>query len=374
MFKSQLNPSSLGPVEHLYVHVPFCKRFCTYCDFPKVIYDQNEYQRYLKHLDEELKYFASLLKNTTTIYLGGGTPNACSCAELDQLLGTINKYTSKSKLKEYTIECNPSSWNKGHLAIFKKYGINRISLGIQTTNDKLNYQCNRPQSLKSVIEAFLDISNEKSMLISYDFILNLFNQQKKDIEADLNLIKNYLPDHISWYSLMLKPNTPLSIKQKKLPDNEETFSRIVQKKLRMWGFSHYEISSYAKNNNKSIHNMAYWLSKTFLGIGWGAASLLFDKSQKTYFRRRLTGKLDNVMEELIYLSERQFLFQVLLMGLRLRKGINIKVFPYQNAWKTYQNQINFEIEKKNLVLENDYLKCTKHGFDFLDDILLSLMD
>ena len=328
----------------------------------------------MKHLDEELKYFASLLQNTTTIYLGGGTPNACSCTELDQLLGIINKYTNKNKLKEYTIECNPASWNKDHLPIFKKYRINRISLGIQTTNEKLNYQCNRPQSLKSVIEAYLDIYNEKSMIISYDFILNLFNQQKKDIEKDLNLIRNYMPDHISWYSLMLKPNTPLYIKQKKLPNNDAAFSRIVQRKLKALGFAHYEISSYARNNNKSIHNMAYWLSKTFLGIGWGAASLLFDKSKKTYFRRRLTGKLDDVVEEIIHLSKNQFFFQVLLMGLRLKKGINIKTFPYQNAWKTYQKKIKVEIEKKNLVLENNYLKCTKHGFDFLDDILLSLMD
>lgn len=373
MIESVILVNNLTPVEHLYIHVPFCKRFCTYCSFPKEIYQETLFKSFLRSLKSELNHFAPLIKKVKTIYLGGGTPNACTINELDDLLKLIDQSISQSNLEEYSIECNPDSWNQDHLSIFKKYGITRISLGIQTTNEKINISCNRLQTTKMITNALRDLKKDGSFIISLDFILNLFNQKKHDIIQDLQFIKKYNPHHISWYSLMLKKGSPLYKTTKYLPENDFKYSLIVAKNLKKLGYEHYEICNYAKNHHYAKHNMSYWLSKNFLGLGWGAASLLYDKVKNQHFRRTIINSFASPKEKIQYLNDETFYFQILLMGLRLKQGININKSPFKEAYHFYFDLIKKEINHNYLKIKNEHLICTKHGFNFLDDILIRFL-
>lgn len=264
----------------IYVHVPFCLSKCKYCSFYSEIYNEIYIERYFKSLKSTAKYFSSLKENENviikTIYFGGGTPT-CVKAELlsDFLLFLKETFTVSSEC-EITIEANPKTVTKKSAIILKESGFNRVSLGIQTTDNERLKLIGRIHTFEDAKEAYTIFREAGFSNISMDLIYALPNTDISHVYEDLNRIISLSPEHISTYALSIEEGTPLFKERDKynFPDDEkqlEMYLAICQK-LSSSGYYHYEISNFSKKGYESKHNLTYWERGEYLGIGAGAHS------------------------------------------------------------------------------------------------------
>ncbi|WP_348736543.1 radical SAM family heme chaperone HemW [Spiroplasma endosymbiont of Ammophila pubescens] len=358
-------------IEHLYVHIPFCDHICFYCDFFKIKKSRPiMIEEYLTSLAHEIvqPYPDFALK---TIYLGGGTPNSLDDNQLEQLLQLLQKVV-QNPIMEYTIELNPEKITKSQLQLLKKYQINRLSIGVETFNNQLLKKVNRYHNSAAVVNSYYLARQEGFDNISFDLIYNLFDQTQADIEADLLMIKKLQPDHISWYSLILKKNSYWGKTKLKLPEYDIAFDEIINTALTKIDYERYEISNYTNNNKKSQHNLAYWTNKSFWLLGPSAAGFI---NNDGYYLLQNSRKYANWTQTKTELSVKDYYFQILMMGLRVLNGIDLtKVRDAKAAVDYYQNKIDVEVQKNNLVFDNNHLRCTSQGLNILNDILVNIMD
>lgn len=356
-------------IKHLYVHVPFCKTICYYCDFCHRVYNKNLVNKWLDTIEKEIKDKCS--GSYETIYIGGGTPTSLSDDELNKLLCFIEPYAKE--VKEYSIEVNPESLDIDKIKLFNKYHINRISMGVQTSNDELLKSLNRKHT-------FLDVKKKISLLkeyglnnISIDLMYSLPNQS-------INILKDTLNDfialdvyHVSLYSLTIEENTVFGKNNIKALDNdiEADMYELIEKTLLDNNYIHYEVSNFSKIGYESKHNMAYWNYDNFLGISLGASSKIDNyRYTNTYNFNDYFIDYHN-KSEYIELSKKDMMFENIMMSLRTNKGINIEQFNNRYACdllKEYTKGIN----NPNIIIDKGYLKCT--NFAILNSILLDFME
>ncbi|ASP28510.1 coproporphyrinogen III oxidase [Spiroplasma corruscae] len=361
-------------INSLYVHIPFCEHICFYCDFvkvkkptknEKVIYD------YLDNLEKELLAYGDRLNHLQTIYIGGGTPSCLDEKQTIRMCEILNKYVNKCTI-EYTIELNPESVTKEKLLIYKNNNINRLSMGIQTFDNSLLKKVGRIHDNKEAIDAYKLIRQVGFDNVSIDLMYNLFDQEAKNIETDLNYIKELKPDHISWYSLIMKEKSIWGKLKYKKPSKDEDFDILVNKGLKKLGYVRYEISNYSlKDEKKSLHNISYWNSDLFAGVGVGASG--FEIIDNKYYLTCNEGNFLSYKKKYELVSENDFYFQVLMMGLRLIGGINLEIEINKYAYKAYEEKINENINKNFLEVKDNHLKCTERGLNILNEILVSLL-
>jgi oxygen-independent coproporphyrinogen-3 oxidase len=228
-------------LKHLYIHIPFCKNICTYCDFKRFVSNENEMTEYIQHVVQELKHKYKQNK-FMTIYIGGGTPNFLSTANLKYLLSNISPYLLPKA--EFTIECNPEFVNKEQCKLFKLYKVNRISLGVQSQNQKILKLFHRNHTNQNVIDAIKNLRLSGIYNISVDFIYGFNEYTNNDIKQDiLFLSRNKIP-HVSFYSLEVKPGS-IIYKQKYHTNDEhiENQFKYIINTLEKNKFHRYEISS-----------------------------------------------------------------------------------------------------------------------------------
>jgi oxygen-independent coproporphyrinogen-3 oxidase len=231
----------MNKLNHLYIHIPFCKHICTYCDFKRFIANEQDMTKYVNKVIRELnkKYRNNKFK---TIYIGGGTPNSLSKTNLIKLLRTLNKHLNKDY--EFTMECNPEFVTKEQTQIMKTYGVNRVSLGVQTTNEKLLEKINRKHDVRDVINAISNLRLVQINNISCDFIYGFNEMNNEDLQQDIKFIVKHKIPHVSFYSLEIKPGSV--IQKHNYVCNEEhvesQFKYIIDK-LKNTQFHRYEISS-----------------------------------------------------------------------------------------------------------------------------------
>ena len=339
----------------LYVHIPFCQKICPYCAFVRQLYHQEKVDKYLSLLKKIIntKYKNNKFK---TIYIGGGTPNCLTTKQLTKLLGClVNKLLPKY---EFTIECNPELVSKQQIKIFKQYKVNRISLGMQTLNEKILKSINRSHNRYHLKQAIKLFKKNKINNLSCDLIYGFNHQSITTIKNDLDfLIKNKI-NHISCYCLEIKPKTVFAKKNYKLNEIEsEKQLKFIIEYLKQKKFSRYEVSNWCKaNKDKSYHNILVWKSNEWVGIGWGAHG--FEKNIYYHYEGSIL-KWKLVKKKL---TKKELYQQVLIMGLRLEKGLNLNNKLVNESYNFFKKELNssslFIKTKKTIKCRNiNLLNC-----------------
>lgn len=361
-------------MKSLYVHVPFCDHICSYCDFCKVFYKEDWANQYLEALSYEIKD-KSIHDDYDTIYIGGGTPSSLSLKQLDTLFKMLEPLSIQ--VKEYSIEMNPESINEDKIDLLIKYGINRVSIGVQTFHNSLLEKIGRYHTSQQAIECIKMLHAKGIEDINVDLIYGLPSQTIQDIDEDIALINDLQISHLSIYSLILEEHTILKNQDYQPLDDEADayWYEHINQKLKEIGFMHYEVSNYYRQK-PSLHNLVYWHYQDYDGIGISAHSL------KNHHRLESTNSLTqyinhHYLKEDVLLSREDELFEKIMMGLRLVDGICIDEINQQfdiDFLKQYQHTIEKYRTLKMLEIKNHYLRTTALGMNYLNTILVDFLD
>jgi oxygen-independent coproporphyrinogen-3 oxidase len=329
---------------------------------------------YLKTLEEEIKatYKGEEIKS---IYIGGGTPSSLSIEELEYLF-EILKVLNKNKLEEYTIECNIESIDEDKLLLFKKNGINRISIGVQSFNEKILKILGRNHTKEMVINNIEKAKEIGFDNINIDLIYGIDSETMDDLKRDIDMFLNLNISHISLYSLIIEPHTKLYIDKFKTIDEDTNaiMYDYINETLKNNGYIHYEISNYAKSGYESKHNLVYWHNLEYYGFGLGAASFIgnvrYDNTRS--LNRYLKGN-HKLNKEI--LTERQMMEYEMILGLRLIKGIDKNNFFHKFGKKVEEVfPIQKLTDKKLLIDNNNFLYIPEDKLFISNSILIEFIE
>lgn len=323
----------------LYIHIPFCKQICSYCDFPKMVAKEENHLKYLIALENELKAKVCLLDKIDTVYIGGGTPNLLNNQLLERLLKLLKPYLDSSL--ENTIECNPDLITDEQAKLFKKYHINRVSMGVETINPKLLAILGRKHTKNDVLNAINILNLNGIRNINLDFIFGLPFETIEDLNNDLDFYFSLKLPHASFYSLILEEKTIMSYKIERkeieLPDDDLVASMydLINLRMKENEYIHYEISNYAKLGYESSHNLLYWTQGEYVGIGMGAAGYCNDFRYTNY--KTLKNYIEHVEEDRIFISLDEKKKEYCLLGLRKLSGVSISGYFNQFHTKLFDD-------------------------------------
>ncbi len=367
----------------IYIHIPFCDHKCIYCDFYSIISYDN-ISSYLNSLKKEIDFYSakySAERKIISVFFGGGTPSFMEPYYISEILQYIKKKFSVNENTEITLETNPGTVSLKKLEEFKKIGINRISVGIQSFNeDELKF-LTRIHNSQTAIQTVLDSAAVGFENISVDLIFNLPGQTKEKWEKNLNQAVALPIKHISAYSLILEKGTILNkmvIDGKVKMQNEDYDADLYEFTidfLTQHGFEQYEVSNFAKNGYECIHNNAYWRYKDYLSFGTSAHSFVNGKrwwnySALNFYNAAIESKGNAVIGEEI-LSVKEKLNEYVMLALR-SKGLDLIELKkyFGEDWlmknKNYLNQLE---QEKFLIKKNEMIKFTPKGYAVCDEIL-----
>ena len=359
-----------------YVHIPFCTQICYYCDFSKVFIRNQPVDSYLEHLIEE--YHSYDIQKLRTLYIGGGTPTALSAPQLAFLLEKLTDKLDLSYLEELTIEANPGDLDEEKIAVLKDSPVNRVSLGVQTFNDRMLKQIGRSHSEKDIYENIANLKKAGFDNISIDLIYALPKQTMEDVK--INVAKAIALDipHMSLYSLILENHTVFMnrMRRGKLPlpkeDLEAEMFEYIIAELEKAGFEHYEISNFSKPGFESRHNLMYWDNAEYYGIGAGASGYVDGIRYKNHgpirhYLQAVEAGNARVQEEVLTLKEK--MEEEMFLGLRKKSGVSKKRFE-EKFGLSFEDQYGAVVseltEQGLLVPDKDIVRMTKKGL-FLGD-------
>ena len=359
-----------------YVHSPFCTQICYYCDFSKVFIKNQPVDSYLEHLIKE--YHSYDIKKLRTLYIGGGTPTALSAPQLAFLLEKLTDKLDLSYLEELTIEANPGDLDQEKIAVLKESPVNRVSLGVQTFNDRMLKQIGRSHSEKDIYENIANLKKAGFDNISIDLIYALPKQTMEDVK--INVAKAIALDipHMSLYSLILENHTVFMnrMRRGKLPlpkeDLEAEMFDYIIAELEKAGFEHYEISNFSKPGFESRHNLMYWDNAEYYGIGAGASGYVYGVRYKNHgpirhYLQAVEAGHARVQEEVLTLKEK--MEEEMFLGLRKKSGVSKKRFE-EKFGVSFEDQYGAVVseltEQGLLVPDRDIVRMTKQGL-FLGD-------
>ena len=357
----------------VYIHIPFCKSICTYCDFCEVLYKKEWAIEYLKMLKKEIedRYMGEKIK---TIYIGGGTPSALSLKEIEFLLLLTDKF-DKSILKEFTFECNIEDINEELLLLLKKYSVNRLSIGIESFDEENLLLMKRKANYKDVKAKVELIRRFGFNNLNLDLIYALPKEKLSVLKNDIKLLLSLNPEHISTYSLIIEDNTFLHYQKTSNIEEEldlEMYEHICSK-LSKNGYNHYEVSNFAKEGYESIHNLVYWNNEEYYGFGCGASGYVsgvrYDNTRS--LSEYLKGNFDSSKN--LISNESKMEYEVIL-GLRKTKGINVKDF-YNKYNVNIQDVFPIKplLKSKELIYKDGYLFINPKYLYVMNEILVKLV-
>ena len=351
----------------IYVHIPFCAKICSYCDFAKTLYIEQWATEYLKSLKNEirLRYHKTPVHS---LYIGGGTPSVLNLNQLKQLFKILSTLRF-TKNPEITIECNINDLTLDKLKLFKKVGINRLSIGVETVNDRLLQVLDREHTKEDLVRIMRTARELGFNNISFDYIYGVPGSSIDDVKKDLVFFTSLKPDHISAYSLQIEPHTALYV-NKTLPLKDE-IDEVMYEYIRIYlkgkGYTQYEVSNYAKTGFESIHNLGYWSNQPYLGFGLGAHSFIGNtryantKSLNKYIAKQyLISKQE--------LTKQEMMNETIMLGLRLRQGIDIKQF---NA--RFKTDLTKEFDVTQCQIKEDYLSIKQKDVYTMNSIITNML-
>ncbi|MCX0353424.1 radical SAM family heme chaperone HemW [Clostridium perfringens] len=371
----------------LYIHIPFCAQKCLYCDFPSFARKDHLRKAYIKALNKEIISLREKHNNLeiNTIFIGGGTPSVLEADELECLLKEVAKL-NMSKDIEYSMECNPGNLTEEKLEVMKKYGVNRISMGLQAKQDNLLKGLGRIHNYKTFKENFLLAKKVGFNNINVDLMFGLPNQRLNEWEETLREIISLEPAHISAYSLIIEEGTAFynlyENDKLKLPTEEEErkMYHLAKKILEENGFNQYEISNYAKEGKECRHNLAYWNMDNWIGVGSAAASYINGKRIKNIssveeYINSINEKGEAV-EEIINNSKNDNMEEFMFMGLRKINGIDENEFKKRfsmNINDVYGEILNKYIDEGLLIRDSGRIFLSEKGIEISNIIMADFL-
>ena len=360
----------------VYIHIPFCKQKCYYCDFISYCNKDNLIEDYVKAVKKEIR-MQNIQSQITTVYIGGGTPSYIDSKYIVEIIDEIKK-KNLSKRPEITIEVNPGTVTKEKLKDYKKCGINRLSIGLQSAKDEILKEIGRIHNFEQFLETYQMARKVGFKNINVDLILGIPNQRIKDLKDSLEKIIELQPEHISVYSLIVEDGTPIANKIEKgeleLPDEdtERNMYWYVKNTLELNGYIHYEISNFAKKGRESKHNKNCWNQNQYFGFGVAAHSYRditrYSNTEKIeeYIKNVMTERLDRnrIIHEIQkeYDAEKEYM----LLGLRKIVGVNISEFKLKfgdNPIYLFRNELKKLTDEGLIIVDEDFIRLTNKGID-----------
>ncbi len=374
----------------IYVHIPFCKKKCEYCDFKSYVGKENLIDKYVKWVNYELKgigegnkldYENNLddLALVKTIYIGGGTPSILPAKCISNILDNIREsFTIDNENLEITIEVNPGTVDEGKLAEYKKCGINRLSIGLQVTQDRLLNVIGRIHTYKDFLNTYNSARRVGFNNINVDLMIGIPTQTLEDVGESIAEIIKLSPEHVSTYSLIIEEGTPF---YDKLANNEislpnENIERqmywLVKEKLEEAGYMHYEISNFAKKGYESKHNLACWNQEEYIGVGAAAHSYTNNVrySNVCDIEEYINNYENNREADNFIFHEKQTknskMKEFMLLGLRKIDGIKIQDFKNkfgENPIYLFRKELEKLVNENLLEIDGDSIRLTNKGLD-----------
>lgn len=380
-----MNTKNVG----LYIHIPFCKQKCQYCDFKSYAGKEKFIDTYIRWLEFELKgvgegnrldYENNLddLAVVKSIYIGGGTPSFIDGKYIEEILSIANEYYTVDDNAEITIEVNPGTIDKDKFETYLRSGINRISIGLQSTHDRLLKELGRIHTYEDFLNTYNLARSVGFKNINVDLMLGLPNQSLQDLEESLKEIIKLNPEHISVYSLIIEEGTlfykKLEMNEIVLPDDELERKMYwgTKKKLENAGYVHYEISNFAKPGFESKHNLSCWNQEEYIGIGVAAHSYTNDvrysniDSIEEYIKNY---EEDNETDNFVFHEKQTKISKMkefMMLGLRKIQGIRIQDFKNkfgENPIYLYRKELEKLVNEELLEIDGDIIKLTNKGID-----------
>ena len=360
----------------IYVHIPFCKKKCDYCDFISYSNKDSKIEDYIQAVTKEIE-LQKIKSEITTIYIGGGTPSYIDSKYIKDIMSEI-KQKNVSTNAEITIEVNPGTVTLERLRDYKEAGINRLSIGLQSTQDELLKQIGRIHNYEQFLETYKMASKVGFANINVDLMLGLPDQRIKDLKDSLEKVIELQPEHISVYSLIVEDGTPIANKidggELQLPaeETERNMYWYVKNTLELNGYKHYEISNFAKAGYESKHNMNCWRQKEYIGIGIAAHSY---RDITRYSNTENLGEyIRNITKE--NLERNRIIHEIqkeddikkeyMILGLRQIDGVKISDFKEKfvdNPIYLFRNELKKLVDQDLISIDENSIKLTNKGID-----------
>ncbi len=364
----------------LYIHIPFCKQKCLYCDFPSYSGKEKLMDRYIEALNKEIIQKAKDY-NISSIFIGGGTPSYLNSLNLESLLITLNKLRLNDNL-EFTMECNPGTLDKEKLTVMKKYKVNRISMGLQSVNNAILKEIGRIHSYEEFKNNYLLARNIGFDNINVDLMFGLPNQTVEDWRESLESVAKLNPEHISAYSLIIEEGTHFYklYEEDKLnlpkEDKERSMYLITKEILNKYNYHQYEISNFAKEGKECFHNKVYWKCNEYLGLGASASSFINNKRIKNIdnVENYIDGIIndESIIEKIHVNDIKDDMEEFVFMGLRMNEGIKIIEFRDRfgkDIYEIYGDIIEKNISKGLLICNSGKLYLSSRGVEISNYIM-----
>ncbi len=367
----------------LYVHIPFCRRKCLYCDFNS--YERNDEDSYIEGLCKEITgYLSKEDLKFKTVFIGGGTPTFIKCENIEKIMKLITPFIKKDA--EITIECNPDTVNKASLREYYNMGINRLSIGLQAKQNYLLNIIGRIHDYEGFLNCYTMAREEGFKNINIDLMFSLPNQDVRMWEETLKNICRLEPEHISCYSLILEESTPLYAMvrsgQFQLPDEDTDREMYYLAKEILFenGYKQYEISNFSKPGYKCSHNLIYWRNEEYLGVGAGSHSKI---GQRRFWNIKCIDEYieavknkKSPIEGFEDISESEGIWETIILNLRLKEGINTYEFYKkhgQDFMFIYRDIIKELINEGLLEIKGDNISLTEKGIDLSNMVFIRFL-
>ena len=376
-----MKPKELG----IYIHIPFCKKKCYYCDFISYSNKAELVDKYIESICLEIENWKKSANinqyNVTTIYIGGGTPSYIEQKHILQILKKLKEFINKDV--EITIEVNPGTVTNSKLKEYKNAGINRLSIGLQETHDELLKMLGRIHNYDEFLNTYNWARGAGFENINVDLMIGIPNQTIQDIKESLEKILKLKPEHISVYSLIVEEGTKLEKQIEKglleLPDEdtERAMYWYVKNTLEKSGFKHYEISNFAKEQKESKHNTSCWKQEQYRGFGIAAHSYIEGVrfSNTTNLEEYIENISNGELPKNLRIHERQnkesMQKEYMLLGLRKIEGVSITGFKNkykENPLFIYKTELNELVGQKLIIIGGDRIRLTNKGLDLANQV------
>lgn len=362
----------------IYIHIPFCKAKCYYCDFTSFAGKENMIDKYIDNLIQELNMYKDKVKDKRvySIFIGGGTPSHIDQKHIVRIIEFIKENFNNESLQEVTIEINPGTLDINKAKAYRKAGINRASMGVQTLNSEHLRKIGRIHNEKQVYESYKILRKAGFDNINLDFIFGLPDEVLEDVEKNLDLIEEIKPEHISYYGLILEADTylyKLDLKgELNIPSEKEERQMyyLIKKRLKSMGYVHYEISNFSLKEKECKHNVLYWNILPYIGAGLSSHSYLDGRRYwnynnfNEYFKAIESGNLPIESGEMSSLKDE--ISEFAIMGLRFIEGIDKTMFKkrFKNELSYYYKEaIKKHLEDGLLTEDKKRIKLTDKGLD-----------
>lgn len=372
----------------IYIHIPFCQSKCHYCDFASYSGKENLIEKYIESIIKEIEIKSQYEKTINTIYIGGGTPSYIDEKYIAEILYKIYNCFSVNKDAEISIEINPGTVNREKIQKYKELGINRFSIGLQSTKPELLKTMGRIHTYEDYLETInilreLDIKN-----INTDLIIGIPGQTIYDVEESINKIIELDIPHISVYSLIYEDGTKFLewLDEGRLSQVNEEIERymywFVKRRLEEFGYIHYEISNFSKPANRCKYNLNCWNQNEYIGIGTSAASYLNNKREKNIdnIEKYIENIENNQFNKNVILEETQTkdlkMREYILLKLRTIEGMNVKEFYnkfHEEFYPTFGPKLFDLLSDGLLCIDNDDIKLTNKGLDLANIVWSELV-